>query len=63
MYPFNDTTLRPIELGASIFVKVNKNMYRASEEFKLERVNFDAEESQMGIWDGEQFLLTVSFFI
>lgn len=63
MYPFNNMTLKPIELGASIFVKVNKNMYRASEEFNLERVAFDAEESQMGIWDGEQFLLTVSYCI
>ncbi|KAF7986244.1 hypothetical protein HWV62_38711 [Athelia sp. TMB] len=58
VYPFNNKTLAPIELGASIFVKVNKNLWRASEEFDLERVDFTREEAQMGIWDGEQFLLT-----
>lgn len=61
VYPFNDTNLKPVELGASIFVKVNKNLYRASEEFNLERIDFEGEEAEMGIWDGEKFLLTVSF--
>ena len=60
VYPFNNKTLTPIELGASIFVKVNKNLWRASEEFDLERVDFTREEARMGIWDGEQFLLIVS---
>ncbi|KAF6766488.1 Prenylcysteine lyase-domain-containing protein [Ephemerocybe angulata] len=58
VYPHNDTSLRPIELGASIFVKANKNMWRASEEFNLTRRTFKDEDYETGIWDGEQFILT-----
>lgn len=59
VYPYNDTSLRPIELGASIFVKANKNMWRASEEFNLTRRDFKDQDFETGIWDGEQFLLSV----
>lgn len=52
--------MKPIELGASIFVRVNKNLWRASDEFNLTRLNFEEEDSTMGIWDGQNFLLTVS---
>ena len=55
--PYDDLT--PIELGASVFVKANKNMWRAVDEFGLERTGFDDEKEVMGIWDGEQFPLTV----
>ncbi|KAI0073842.1 hypothetical protein K474DRAFT_1666124 [Panus rudis PR-1116 ss-1] len=48
-----------MELGASIFVKPNKNMWRATEEFGLERYDFEDEDGSTGIWDGSQFVLTV----
>ena len=51
--------LQPIELGGSIFVKANKNLWRAVEEFSLERSDFEDEKSVMGIWDGQEFVLTV----
>ena len=61
MYPHDDMTLEPVELGASIFVAVNKNMMRASDEFNLTRIKFATDDNeQMGIWDGKEFLFTVS---
>lgn len=59
VYPYNDTSVTPVELGASIFVEVNKNLWRATEDFKLKRVNFDDEDDTVGFWDGEQFLFVV----
>ncbi|KAH7883946.1 FAD/NAD(P)-binding domain-containing protein [Phlebopus sp. FC_14] len=58
VYPYNDSTLEPIELGASIFVDVNKNMMRAAKEFNLALKDFD-ESSDMGIWDGSHFNLVL----
>ncbi|KAI0354058.1 FAD/NAD(P)-binding domain-containing protein [Trametes cingulata] len=59
VFPYEDESLEPVELGASIFVKVNKNLWRAVDEFGLERVNFlDDDTEVMGIWDGHQFVLT-----
>jgi hypothetical protein len=60
VYPYNDTAYEPVELGASIFVQVNKNMQRAVHEFNLSTYGFD-QDSSMGIWDGERFLYTVRF--
>lgn len=58
--PHDDPSLAPVELGASIFVKVNKNLWRASEEFDLERIVFgDEANAIMGLWNGEEFVLTV----
>lgn len=60
VYPYNDTSLRWTELGASIFVEVNRNMMRASKEFNLTLAGFDSEaENEMGIWDGTQIVLDV----
>ena len=61
VYPYDDDTLESHELGASIFVKVNKNLWRAVDEFGLERVEFDGDDDNdiMGIWDGHEFVLTV----
>lgn len=64
VYPYNDTSYKPVELGASIFVEINKNMWRASNEFNLTRYGFtnseDDEEGELGFWDGEKFIITVS---
>lgn len=59
MYPYNDTELEPIELGASIFVRINKNLWRATEEFGLERISFGDDGDVMGLWDGKDVILTV----
>ncbi|KZT23798.1 FAD/NAD(P)-binding domain-containing protein [Neolentinus lepideus HHB14362 ss-1] len=59
VYPYNNTQLKPVELGASIFVKNNKNLWRASQEFNLTRFNFEDDDDETGIWDGEKFVLTL----
>ncbi|KAI0729978.1 FAD/NAD(P)-binding domain-containing protein [Fomitopsis betulina] len=58
VYPYNNTEYEPVELGASIFVENNKNMWRATEEFGLERIVFGDDNNVMGIWDGKEFVLT-----
>ncbi|KZT70702.1 FAD/NAD(P)-binding domain-containing protein [Daedalea quercina L-15889] len=57
-YPYNNTEYEPVELGASIFVENNRNMWRATDEFGLERISFGEENNLMGIWDGQEFVLT-----
>ncbi|KAJ7693682.1 Prenylcysteine lyase-domain-containing protein [Mycena rosella] len=59
VYPYGNTSLPAVELGASIFVKANKNLWRAVEEFNLTRRDF-RDQSGMGIWDGEKLLFTAS---
>ncbi|KAK2743244.1 hypothetical protein FQN57_004933 [Myotisia sp. PD_48] len=57
---FNDPSL-PIELGASIFVDVNRNLMKAAKKFGLKIVR--AGEGQpresthsLGVWDGKEFV-------
>ncbi|TDL28887.1 FAD/NAD(P)-binding domain-containing protein [Rickenella mellea] len=60
VYPYNDTTLPPLELGASIFVQANKNLWRAASEFNLVKNNLtEDDESEVGFWDGEKFVFTM----
>lgn len=59
VHPYSDPRLEPVELGASIFVEANKNLWRASDEFGFERQDFDDPDGSMGLWDGSQFLITV----
>lgn len=60
VYPYNDETNLPVtELGASIFVKANRNLMRAAKEFDLALQDFNDENEALGVWDGEQFLLQV----
>ncbi|THH12832.1 hypothetical protein EW146_g7327 [Bondarzewia mesenterica] len=56
VYPYNDTSYSPVELGASVFVQINKNMWRASDEFNLTRYSFEDEDGEMGLWDGQSFV-------
>lgn len=58
VYPYGNTSLPAVELGASIFVKANKNLWRAADEFNLTRRDF-RDENGLGIWDGEKLLFTV----
>ncbi|KAL8936323.1 MAG: hypothetical protein Q9216_004986, partial [Gyalolechia sp. 2 TL-2023] len=52
----------PVELGASIFVKVNQNLVNALETFGLPIRNMQAHERPevLGVWDGEKFVFTHS---
>ncbi|KAG9314697.1 hypothetical protein JVU11DRAFT_5504 [Chiua virens] len=59
VYPYDDPTYQPLELGASIFVDVNKNLMRASKEFNLSLDDFSDEFSNTGIWDGSKFVLVM----
>ncbi|KAL9110361.1 MAG: hypothetical protein Q9227_005092 [Pyrenula ochraceoflavens] len=57
---FDDPTL-PIELGASIFVKVNRNLVSAAERFNLvtrQAFNLRPKHSSydVGIWNGQDFV-------
>lgn len=69
--PQGSTVVRPhdsefydfVELGASIFVDANKNLFRAVEEFNLSLSNFGEEDEELGIWDGTSFRFRVSFAI
>ncbi|RPD56544.1 FAD/NAD(P)-binding domain-containing protein [Lentinus tigrinus ALCF2SS1-7] len=57
--PYGDESLEPVELGGSVFVKVNKILWRAVSEFDLELEDFGRDDdSVMGIWDGQEFVLT-----
>ncbi|KAF8898341.1 Prenylcysteine lyase-domain-containing protein [Infundibulicybe gibba] len=58
VFPHNNRSLPAIELGASIFVQANKNLWRASDQFNLTRRDFKDETSDIGVWDGEKLLLS-----
>ncbi|KAK7064553.1 Prenylcysteine lyase [Favolaschia claudopus] len=60
VFPYGNSSLPPVELGASIFVKVNKNMWRAADEFNLTRLNFRDDDQGMGVWDGEKLLFATT---
>ncbi|KAG6812064.1 hypothetical protein H0H92_004595 [Tricholoma furcatifolium] len=57
VHPYENTSLPSLELGASIFVSANKNLWRASDEFNLTRRGFESGD-QTGIWDGQELLFT-----
>ncbi|KAG8713194.1 hypothetical protein FRC09_018986 [Ceratobasidium sp. 395] len=56
VYPYNDTSYAPVELGASIFTPQNRNMMRAASELGLELVQFGGATPGLGIWDGKKFV-------
>ena len=60
MYPYENKALTPVELGASIFVtETNKNLYRATQLFGIDTFDLGGGDSDMGIWNGENFIVTV----
>jgi prenylcysteine oxidase/farnesylcysteine lyase len=61
--PYDDKNIRPVELGASVFVDANKNIVRAVKEYNLSVVGFGDNNEETGIWDGQQFVLTVSLAV
>jgi prenylcysteine oxidase/farnesylcysteine lyase len=56
-----NNSANPVELGASIFVEVNRILQNATAEFNLtakDRIS-DADEPEiLGIWNGEKFVYT-----
>ena len=51
----------PVELGASIFVKVNHNLLAAARTFGLDLLHYGGDELQglprsLGVWDGENLV-------
>lgn len=59
---YGDPT-EPVELGASIFVKVNRNLVNAVDEFGLSVTSDDGAQPDdapqvLGIWNGEEFVFT-----
>ncbi|KAG8910746.1 hypothetical protein FRC01_006155 [Tulasnella sp. 417] len=57
VHPYDDTNLPPQELGASIFVPENKNLFRAAREFGLDLIEL-FDEDDVTLWDGDQVLFT-----
>ena len=59
VHVYNDPS-ESVELGASIFVKVNRNLVAAAREFGLSTDNFADERPKespetLGVWDGQEF--------
>ena len=59
VYPYDNSSLPELELGASIFVQANQNLWRASDEFNLTRRDFQDEDYESAIWDGRNILFSV----
>ncbi|KAG8942041.1 hypothetical protein FRC04_003889 [Tulasnella sp. 424] len=57
VHPYNDPSLPSEELGASIFVPANKNLFRAAQEFGLDMIEL-FDEDDVTLWDGDQVLFT-----
>lgn len=59
--PAYEDPSQPVELGASIFVEVNKILVEAAEEFGLDTkddVSTAEEPEILGIWNGDRFVFT-----
>ncbi|MCJ1312170.1 hypothetical protein MMC25_005844 [Agyrium rufum] len=61
-----DDPNHPVELGASIFVKVNANLVSAANEFGLSTQDPDSGDNihpplTLGIWDGTHFVFVQDF--
>ena len=60
MHPYDDPSLPAVELGAPIFSKDHKNIWRATQEFNLTRVTTDDIRSGFAVWDGQTIILDAS---
>lgn len=61
-----DDPTQPVELGASIFVKANKNLFSAAEEFGLSTKGVGGARAKdspviLGIWNGEEFVFRQNY--
>jgi prenylcysteine oxidase / farnesylcysteine lyase len=59
VHPYDNSSLPELELGASIFVEANQNLWRASDEFSLTRRDFEDESYETAIWDGQNIIFSV----
>jgi prenylcysteine oxidase/farnesylcysteine lyase len=62
VHAYNDSSI-PIELGASVFVEINKILVDAVEAFNLSTSFFNTKSEEipgpaLGIWDGKTFIFT-----
>lgn len=59
IYPYDDPQrYESVELGASIFADVNRNMVRFAKDFDLPTdAKLDEDGSITAIWDGQQFVI------
>jgi prenylcysteine oxidase / farnesylcysteine lyase len=60
IHPYDNSSSPPIELGASIFVKVNHILWNAANEFNLTKQDFGGESTSVGIWNGKEFVLKLA---
>lgn len=52
-----DNPIEPVELGASIFVKINHILWDATKEFNLATQDPGTDEKGLlGIWNGDEFV-------
>ncbi|KAE9395928.1 hypothetical protein BT96DRAFT_942062 [Gymnopus androsaceus JB14] len=58
VYPYDNDTYKS-NLARSIFIKANKNLWRAAQEFNLTLKDLSSDDANLGIWDGEE--LRVNF--
>lgn len=59
-YPYDNHDLPAVELGASVFVGSNKNLWRAADEFNLTRIPFKSKAAEgFGMWDGSNVIFAV----
>ncbi|KAK5114368.1 hypothetical protein LTR62_002620 [Meristemomyces frigidus] len=61
VYAYNDSQ-HPVELGASIFVKLNTILVTAADEFNLSNSGMvsgtdDVPGAALGVWDGQKFVV------
>ncbi|TFL03633.1 Prenylcysteine lyase-domain-containing protein [Pterulicium gracile] len=60
-YPYDNHDLPAVELGASVFVGSNKNLWRAADEFNLTRIPFKSKAAEgFGMWDGSNVIFAVT---
>jgi prenylcysteine oxidase/farnesylcysteine lyase len=60
VHPHNNKSLPGLELGAAVFVPLNKNLWRAADDFNLTRRDLDSLDNyETGIWDGREVFVSV----
>jgi len=60
VHPYDNKSLPGLELGASVFVKLNKILWRAADEFNLTRLNVEELDYETGIWNGREVFVSFS---
>lgn len=57
VHPLNDSSIMPVEIGASIYADINKNMARAVKALRFKSISREIlPGSRLGLWDGKEFI-------